>query len=101
MRLRFLPPYCPNDNRIERLWLDLRAEAIRNDQRDNVDDLMKDVRRFIRRGGGWRQTLVRRRARRVNTQWHAVADGGLDNVLEITRTHGTRGLLLRLARGTI
>ncbi|MGH7179527.1 MAG: IS630 family transposase [Tepidisphaeraceae bacterium] len=30
LRLHFLPPYCPNDNKIERLWLDLHANVTRN-----------------------------------------------------------------------
>ncbi|MFP2924295.1 hypothetical protein ACLESO_03555 [Pyxidicoccus sp. 3LG] len=28
--LHFLPPYCPEGNRIERLWLDLHANVTRN-----------------------------------------------------------------------
>ena len=28
--LHFLPPYCPDDNRIERVWLDLHANVTRN-----------------------------------------------------------------------
>lgn len=59
VRLHFLPPYCPNDNRIERLWLDMHAEVTRNHQHDNMNDLMKDVWRFIRRRGGRRQIPVR------------------------------------------
>ncbi len=30
LRLEFLPPYCPEENRIERLWLDLHANVTRN-----------------------------------------------------------------------
>ena len=30
IRLHFLPPYCPNANRIERLWQDLHANVTRN-----------------------------------------------------------------------
>lgn len=47
--LHFLPPYCPQHNRIERLWLDLHAEVTRNHERSTLNDLMRDVRRFLRR----------------------------------------------------
>ena len=30
VELHFLPPYCPNDNPVERVWGDLRANATRN-----------------------------------------------------------------------
>ena len=30
IQLHFLPPYCPNDNRIERVWQDLHANVTRN-----------------------------------------------------------------------
>jgi transposase len=60
--LQFLPPYCPNDNRIERLWLDPHAEVTRNHQQSTMDDLMREVWRFIRQRGGWQQTRVRRAA---------------------------------------
>jgi transposase len=45
----FLPPYCPNENRIERLWLDLHAETTRNHGHATMDALMDDVWRFIAR----------------------------------------------------
>jgi transposase len=32
LELRFLPPYRPNQNRIERTWLDLHANVTRNHQ---------------------------------------------------------------------
>ena len=47
--LHFLPPYCPQHNRIERLWLDLHAEVTRNHERATLNELMHDVRRFLRR----------------------------------------------------
>lgn len=47
--LHFLPPYCPNDNRIERVWQDLHGEVTRNHQHSCMADLMQDVWRFIRR----------------------------------------------------
>jgi transposase len=32
VRLHFLPPYCPDYNRIERVWQDLHANVTRNHQ---------------------------------------------------------------------
>ena len=47
-RLHFLPPYCPNENRIERLWRDLHANVTRNHQCPTMDDLMAAVHRYLR-----------------------------------------------------
>ena len=41
--LHFLPPYCPDDNRIERAWLDLHANVTRNHRCGDMDELMKQV----------------------------------------------------------
>ena len=43
IRLHFLPPYCPDENRIERLWEDLHAAVTRNHRHDNLVDLCQDV----------------------------------------------------------
>ena len=45
--LHFQPPYCPDDNRIERVWLDLHANVTRNHQFATMDDLMKEVRHWL------------------------------------------------------
>lgn len=45
--LHFLPPYCPQENRIERLWQDLHANVTRNHTRRRMQDLMSDVRRYL------------------------------------------------------
>lgn len=45
--LHFLPPYCPQENRIERLWQDLHANVTRNHTRSRMQDLMADVRRYL------------------------------------------------------
>lgn len=47
VRLHFQPPYCPDDNRIERVWLDLHANVTRNHQCATMDDLMKEVRHWL------------------------------------------------------
>jgi transposase len=60
--LHFLPPYCPNDNKIERVWQDLHAEVTRNHERSTMDALMKDVWRFLRKRGKTAEQVLRRRA---------------------------------------
>jgi transposase len=47
--LHFLQPYCPNHNKIERLWLDLHAEVTRNHPCPDIDCLMRQLRRFLQR----------------------------------------------------
>ena len=48
IRLHFLPPYCPNDNRIERLWEDLHANVTRNHRCKTIETLMDEVRDYLR-----------------------------------------------------
>jgi hypothetical protein len=45
--LHFLPPYCPDHNRIERVWLDLHANVTRNHTHTDMDGLMWDVARYL------------------------------------------------------
>jgi transposase len=45
--LHFLPPYCPNENKIERLWQDLHGEVTRNHRCSTMDELMRNVWHFI------------------------------------------------------
>jgi len=47
VRLHFLPPYCPNDNRIERLWQDLHANVTRYHRCENMDHLIVEVRDYL------------------------------------------------------
>lgn len=49
VRLHFLPPYCPDDNRIERTWQDLHANVTRNHQCPDMPTLMHEVRSYLRR----------------------------------------------------
>ena len=49
VRLHFLPPYCPDYNRIERVWQDLHAHVTRNHQRPGMTELMRDVRYYLHR----------------------------------------------------
>lgn len=46
--LHFLPPYCPDANRIERVWLDLHANVTRNHRCRSMEDLMVHVASFLR-----------------------------------------------------
>jgi transposase len=55
VRLHFLPPYCPDYNRIERIWQDLHAEVTRNHQCCGMTELMREVRYYLRKRN--RQTL--------------------------------------------
>lgn len=45
--LHFLPPYCPDHNKIERVWLDLHANVTRNHRRPTMADLLVDVVDFL------------------------------------------------------
>jgi transposase len=45
--LHFLPPYCPDDNRIERLWREVHANVTRNHQCATMDELMGEVRYYL------------------------------------------------------
>jgi len=47
IRLHFLPPYCPDDNKIERLWQDLHANVTRNHRHSNLFDLCRAVARYL------------------------------------------------------
>ena len=47
IRLHFLPPYCPNDNKIERVWQDLHANVTRNHTCRTMTALMREVRYYL------------------------------------------------------
>jgi len=46
--LHFLPPYCPDHNRIERTWQDVHANVTRNHKCATMADLMRNVHTYIR-----------------------------------------------------
>jgi len=60
--LHFLPPYCPQANKIERLWEDLHAEVTRNHRCGSMEALMENVRRFLRRRARSAQRRTQRQA---------------------------------------
>jgi transposase len=58
--LHWLPPYCPDHNKIERAWLDLHANVTRNHTCREMEQLMKRVVNYL--------TARNNRARRQNLQ---------------------------------
>jgi len=60
--LHFLPPYCPDDNRIERCaWRELHANVTRNHNCKTIDELMQEVGHLIATQN--RKAAARRRRR--------------------------------------
>jgi len=59
--LHFLPPYCPQHNKIERVWEDLHANVTRNHTCPTMTKLMQEVRYYLRKRN--RQTLKQRSKR--------------------------------------
>jgi transposase len=47
LQLHFLPPYCPDHNRIERIWKDLHDNVTRNHRCPTMEELMENVRRYL------------------------------------------------------
>jgi transposase len=46
-RLHFLPPYCPDHNKIERVWQDVHANVTRNHTCSDMPQLMSSVHRYL------------------------------------------------------
>ena len=66
LRLHFLPPYCPDHNRIERTWEDLHANVTRNHTCQTMQELMGRVRTYLhRRNHQIRPPLSQRPVRRA------------------------------------
>ena len=49
VHLHFLPPYCPEHNKIERVWQDLHANVTRNHTCAGMPELMGEVRYYLRK----------------------------------------------------
>ena len=60
VKLHFLPPYCPDHNKIERVWKDLHANVTRNHRCRGINHLMREVRYYLNKRN--RQTLRQRLA---------------------------------------
>ena len=58
VKLHFLPPYCPDHNKIERTWQDLHANVTRNHRRPTMTLLMQDVRYYLRKRDRKQQALA-------------------------------------------
>jgi len=58
VKLHFLPPYCPDHNRIERVWQDLHANVTRNHRQPNMTKLMEVVRYYLRKRNCRKRTLI-------------------------------------------
>jgi len=48
VQLHFLPPYCPDENRIERVWKDLHDNVTRNHRCKSLDQLISEVVQYLR-----------------------------------------------------
>ena len=53
LRLHFLPPYCPKDDKVERVWEDLHASVTRNHTCPDMERLMGKVREYL-----WRRNRI-------------------------------------------
>lgn len=63
IRLHFLPPYCPDHNRIERLWKDLHDNVTRNHRCQSMKELMREVDKYLRgRNRHGRHVYIRTKA---------------------------------------
>jgi transposase len=49
LELHFLPPYCPDHNRIERVWKDLHDNVTRNHRCPTMSELMTEVEAYLRK----------------------------------------------------
>lgn len=47
IEFHFLPPYCPDHNRIERLWKDLHDNVTRNHTCRDMDELMEQTTHYL------------------------------------------------------
>src|SRR5262249_19225802 len=45
--LHFLPPYCPDANRIERVWQDFHANVTRNHRCKTMKRLLESARAYL------------------------------------------------------
>ena len=61
IQLHFLPPYSPEENRIERVWEDLHGNVTRNHTCPTMTTLMREVRYYLRK----RVRQLRQRCRRA------------------------------------
>lgn len=53
LKLHFLPPYCPDANKIERVWQDLHANVTRNHTHAALTPLCREVGRWLDAASPW------------------------------------------------
>jgi transposase len=70
--LHFLPPYCPDDNRIERVWLDVHANVTRNHRCKSIEELMSCVAQYMRNRNRGKICGVRRSVPQIRQSRSAV-----------------------------
>jgi transposase len=58
IKLHFLPPYCPDHNKIERVWEDLHADVTRNHRQPSMTKLMEAVRYHLRKRNRKKHTRI-------------------------------------------
>ena len=58
IKLHFLPPYCPDHNKIERVWQDLHANVTRNHCEPTMARLMAEVRYYLRKRNRQKQARI-------------------------------------------
>ena len=46
--LHFLPPFCPDENPIERMWQDMHANVTRNHRCRTIEELMSEVHCYLK-----------------------------------------------------
>jgi transposase len=62
--LHFLPPYCPDANRIERIWQELHANVTRNHRCRTMAQLLDHCRCYLE-GYRWPRAFIRGACKRV------------------------------------
>jgi transposase len=61
VQLHFLPPYCPDHNRIERVWRDLHDNVTRNHSCRTMEELMNEVRFYLQQRAAVLEQQYRKR----------------------------------------
>lgn len=62
--LHFLPPYCPDSNRIERVWQDFHANVTRNHRCKTLNRLLDNARQYLD-AYRWKRAVAKRAVARA------------------------------------
>ena len=60
IQLHFLPPYCPDHNKIERTWQDLHANVTRNHTCSEMTQLMRKIQSYLHSRNQYIETPTKR-----------------------------------------